>query len=98
AFDQGRIPASVAEAAARLPEAQQRALARDLGEGAGLTLARVRAQSFRRGGAAASELPDDVFAERAAARQRTVRGHLLAATDAIPDEPNLLALSPWTGR
>ena len=92
AFDEGRIPASVAEAAARLPEAQQDALVRHLGEGAGLTLARVREQSRQHAGEATTELPAKLFVERAAAWQTTVRGHLLAAVDAIPDEANLAHL------
>lgn len=89
AFDKGRIPASVAEAAARLPASQQQALVRHLGERAGLTLAHVREQCRRQTGVAAAELPDELFAERAAVWQAAVRGHLLAAADAIPDEPHL---------
>ncbi len=92
AFDEGRISASVAEAAARLPEAQQRALVHQLGGKAGLTLARVREQSRKQTGEATAELPDELFDQRAAPWQTTVRGHLLAAGEAIPDEPNLLAL------
>jgi hypothetical protein len=92
AFDQGRLPASVAEAAARLPEAQQQALASHLGEGAGLTLARVREHARRQTSAATAELPDELFVERVAGWQTTVRGHLVAAADAIPDEVDLAPL------
>jgi ParB-like chromosome segregation protein Spo0J len=79
AFDEGLVAASVAEAAARLPELQQQALVRHLGEGVGLTLACVRERSREQSDAATAELPDELFAERAADLQTTVRGHLLAA-------------------
>jgi ParB-like chromosome segregation protein Spo0J len=92
AFDEGLIPASVAEAAARLSAPQQQALVPQLGEAGGLTLARIREQSRQQTGAATTELPEGLFVERAAEWQTTVRGHLLAAADAIPDEPNLAGL------
>jgi hypothetical protein len=63
-----------------------------LGEGAGLTLARVREQSRQHTRAAAAELPEGLFAERPTGWRTTVRGHLLAAVDAIPDEPTLAGL------
>jgi hypothetical protein len=75
AFDQGRIPASVAEAAARLAEPQQQAIVHHLDDGAGLTLSDVRQQSRRRAETATAELPDELFSERQAPWQTTVRGH-----------------------
>jgi ParB-like chromosome segregation protein Spo0J len=93
AFDDGRIPASVAEAVARLPEPQQQALVRHLCEGSGLTLVHVREQSRQRAGAATAELPEGLFAERPTAWQTTVRGHLIAAVEAIPDEVDLAGLT-----
>ena len=84
AFDEGKITASVAEAAARLPEAHQIALEPELDAGSRLTVAVVRAVTRERRDAASSELPPGLFEERASAWPVTVRGHLTAALCAIP--------------
>ena len=63
-----------------------------LGERAGLTLAHVREQSRQQTTVATAELPEGLFAERATAWQTTVRGHLLVAGEAVPDEPHLAPL------
>jgi hypothetical protein len=63
-----------------------------LGEGTGLTLAHVREQSRQQTDAATAELPAELFAERAADWQTTVRGHLLAAAEASPDDTHLAHL------
>lgn len=91
AFQAGKITASVAEAATRLPEDQQHTLARRLGQRARLTLAEVRDASRQQSAAATAELPGELFRERALPWQATARAHLIAALDAIPearrDEP-----------
>ena len=92
AFHEDRIPAGVAEAAARLPEAEQQVLALRLGKGTGLTLGHVREQSRKQTSAATAELADELFVERATTWQTTVRGHLLSAGEAVPDEAPLAAL------
>jgi hypothetical protein len=84
AFDDGRITANVAEAAARLPEAQQSTLERALEEAGRLTLSDVRHVAREQTSAATGELPDGLFEEQEAAWQVTVWGHLTAALRAIP--------------
>jgi hypothetical protein len=87
AFDQGRITASVAEAAARLPEPEQKELADELAQHGRLTLPSVRQVARERSVEAKAELPDELFADREIPWQTTVRGHLLAACSAIPETP-----------
>ncbi len=84
AFDEGRLPASVAEAAARLPAARQEKLERTQEDEGHLTLALVRDVIRDQTSASAGELPDGLFAEQQAPWQVTVRGHLTAALAAIP--------------
>jgi ParB-like chromosome segregation protein Spo0J len=84
AFDEGRLPASVAEAAARLPVARQESLERTLEDDGRLTLAVVRDVMREQTRTHASELPDGLFAEQEAPWQVTLRGHLTAALAAIP--------------
>jgi hypothetical protein len=84
AFDEGRISASVAEAATRLPQAQQSILERKLEEAARLTLSEVRDVAREQTSAATSELPGGVFEEQEVSWQVTVRGHLTAALRAMP--------------
>ena len=87
AFDEARITASVAEAAARLPDDKQAELERRLEEEERLTLRRrPRARSARQTGAATAALPDGLFTDRELAWQATVRGHLTAALAAVPSE------------
>jgi len=84
AFDTGQITASVAEAAARLPADHQALLERGLAAGERLTLTAVRGAARGQAQASSEQLPDAVFADRAAAWQTTVRGHLEAAIEALP--------------
>jgi ParB-like chromosome segregation protein Spo0J len=84
AFDEGRITASVAEAAARLPEAHQLALEPQLEADGRMTVASVREVARQRATVASSELPADLFEEDDVGWQVTVRGHLNAALCAIP--------------
>jgi ParB family chromosome partitioning protein len=85
AFDAGRLSAGVAEAAARLPEARQRALGRRLDQGQRLTFDAVREIAREETGGATAALPAGLFADRAAPWQATVRGHLDAALAAVPE-------------
>jgi hypothetical protein len=84
AFDEAKITSSLAEAAARLPEACQRKLEGQLEAGNRLTIAEVRGVTRDRTAAATGELPGGLFAESEIAWQVTVRGHLTAALCAIP--------------
>ena len=84
AFDAGQIPASVAEAAARLPAEYQALFEDRLAAGERLTLAAIRAAARGQAQATGEQLPDALFADRAAAWQTTVRGHLEAAIQALP--------------
>jgi hypothetical protein len=86
AFDKARITASVAEAAARLPEEKQAELERRLDEEGRLTLAHARDVAREQTGAATADLPGELFADREIAWQATVRGHLTAALTATPGE------------
>jgi hypothetical protein len=63
AFDRGELTARVAEAAARLPQAQQQPLQRQLAEGARLTLAHVRGLTREQTSTAGAELPDGLFTD-----------------------------------
>jgi len=83
-FDAGEIPASVAEAAARFPADHQALLERALAAGERLTLAAVRDAARGQAQASGEQLPGALFAERTAAWQTTVRGHLEAAIQALP--------------
>lgn len=93
AFDEARLPASVAEAAARLPHAQQEQLERQLEQGARLTLAAVGNAAREQTSAATNDLPEGLFEDHDVAWQATVRGHLSAALAAIPpgEQPGRLA-------
>jgi ParB family chromosome partitioning protein len=84
AFDEGKITASLAEAAARLPDVCQRKLEGKLEAGNRLGIADVRDVTRYRTAAATGELPGSLFAESEIAWQVTVRGHLTAALCAIP--------------
>jgi ParB-like chromosome segregation protein Spo0J len=84
ALDEGRLPASVAEAAARLPAARQEDLERALEDVGHLTLAVVRDVTREQTSTSTGELPDGLFAEQEAPWQVTVRGHVTAALAAIP--------------
>jgi ParB-like chromosome segregation protein Spo0J len=86
AFDGGKITASLAEAAARLPDACQRELGGQLETGSRLSAADVRDVARGRTAAATGELPGGLFGESEIAWQVTVRGHLTAALRAIPVE------------
>lgn len=86
AFDEARISTSVAEAAARLPAVDQEMLERRLERDALVTLADVRELAREQRGSAARALPGGVFADQAVAWSATVRGHLVAALDAIPPD------------
>jgi ParB-like chromosome segregation protein Spo0J len=94
-FEEGRITAAVAEAAARLSEAQQARLAERLRDG-GLSLPDVRELARQGAAAEAAELPHELFGERPVAWQATVRGHLLAAIDALPHEGEAAIRAPLT--
>jgi ParB-like chromosome segregation protein Spo0J len=98
AFDRGTLAASVAEAAARLPAAQQERLERKLEEGTRLSHAEVREVGRAHANAASAELPDGLFAEQGAFWQTTVRGHLASALAAIPPgEPHAALRDKITG-
>ena len=84
AFDEGRLPASVAEAAARLPAARQENLERTLEDDGRLTLAVVRDVIHEQTSTSTGELPDGLFADQESPWQVTLRGHLTAALAAIP--------------
>ena len=86
AFDQGVITVSVAEAAARLPEPDQEELADELAQQGRLTLPSVRDVARERSVKAKAELPDELFAERQLPWQAIVRGHIIAALSALPDD------------
>lgn len=86
AFDEARITASVAEAAARLPGEKQAELERRLEEEGRLTLAEIHEVARQQTGAATAALPSELFTDRESAWQATVRGHLTAALAAVPDE------------
>jgi ParB-like chromosome segregation protein Spo0J len=86
AFDGGAITAGAAEAAARLSEAHQKALERQLEEAGRLTLADVRQVAREQTTAATTDLPEGLFEQHAVAWQVTVRGHLTAALHAIPSD------------
>ncbi len=86
ALDQGRITASVAEAATRLPEREQHALADQLAAQDRLTLTEVRDVARQQRAHASAELPGELFSEREVPWPVIVRGHLVAALEAIPAE------------
>jgi hypothetical protein len=86
-FDEGKITTTVAEAAARLPEAEQMALQPRLEASSRLSVVNVRAVARERTDAVTSELPAGLFEEHETASQVTVREHLTAAS----------APSQWTG-
>jgi ParB family transcriptional regulator, chromosome partitioning protein len=86
AFDEGKITASLAEAAARLPDACQQELERQLEAGRRLSAADVRDAARGRTAEATGELPGGLFAESEVVWQATVRGHLTAALFAIPPD------------
>jgi hypothetical protein len=85
AFDRGEITPSVAEAAAKQPNGVQSALAEKLGTGERLTLGIVRELARGRTRQATIELPKALLSERDAPWRVTVRGHLQAALDAVPE-------------
>jgi ParB-like chromosome segregation protein Spo0J len=84
AFDEGTITASLAEAAARLPDACQRELEGQLDAGSRLSIADVRDTARGKTAAATCELPGGLFGEPEVVWQVTVGGHLTAALSAIP--------------
>jgi ParB-like chromosome segregation protein Spo0J len=84
AFDLGEISVSIAEAAARLTAEQQAGLDKLLANGERLTLATIREITRERTGTATAGLPDDLFVDRGARWQVTVRGHVQSALGAIP--------------
>jgi ParB-like chromosome segregation protein Spo0J len=84
AFDAGQIAATVAEAAARLPADHQAQLEDRVAAGERLTLAEVRDAARAQAQDSGEQLPEVLFADRAAAWQTTVRGHLKAAVQALP--------------
>jgi ParB-like chromosome segregation protein Spo0J len=84
AFDEGKIAASLAEAAARLPDVCQQELEGQLEAGNRLSAADVHDVARGRTAAATGELPSGLFAESEVVWQVTVRGHLIAALRAIP--------------
>lgn len=86
AFDEGKITASLAEAAARLPDVCQQTLEGQLKAGRRLSAADVRDVARGRNAAATGELPGGLFAESEVVWQVTVRGHLIAALSAIPSD------------
>ena len=93
AFDEGGITASVAEAAVRLRERDQHALADQLAEQGRLTLVDVSAVARQRTDEATAELPGELFCEREVPWQTSARGHLRAALDAIPDREEVRQLA-----
>jgi putative intracellular protease/amidase len=97
AFAEGQITTSVAEAAARLPEARQQALERQLETGSRVSLAAVREAAREQTAAATAELPGAVFEEREVAWPVTVRGHLTAALRAMPPDGGQAALQRRIG-
>jgi ParB-like chromosome segregation protein Spo0J len=86
-LDNGTINGSVAEAAARLPEALQVQLGERLANGERLTAKIVRELSREQTRTAAQALPSDLFGTRETGWQLEVAGHLKAARGAIPDDP-----------
>jgi hypothetical protein len=58
-----------------------------------LTLAEIREMSSQQLTAAVAELPGELFDERDAAWQATVRGHLVAALQAIPTDEEYAGLA-----
>ncbi|HEY3759733.1 MAG TPA: ParB/Srx family N-terminal domain-containing protein [Solirubrobacteraceae bacterium] len=91
AFDQGMITASVAEAAARLPEPEQQALTRQLAERGKLTLLDVREVARQRNDEAKADLPSELFCDRELPWPAIVRGHIIAALQALPKTEQPLA-------
>jgi hypothetical protein len=86
AFDDGTITASVAEAAARLPEPEQQMLAVQLAERGRLTLPDVSAVARQRSDEAKAALPNELFSDRELPWETTVRGHIISALSALPDD------------
>jgi ParB-like chromosome segregation protein Spo0J len=84
AFDEGTITVSLAEAAARLPDACQRELEGQLGAGNRLSIADVRNAARGRTAEATGELPGGLFGGPEVVWQVTVGGHLTAVLSAIP--------------
>jgi ParB-like chromosome segregation protein Spo0J len=84
AFDRGKIPVSVAEAAARLTAEQQANLERLLADGQRATLAIVREIARERTVTAAGALPAGLFEDRQTPWRAIARGHLTAALEAVP--------------
>jgi len=91
AFEQATIRASVAEAAARLAEREQEKLAQRLAQRGRLTLSEVR--DFAREGSdeAKAELPGELFSDPEVPWQAIVRGHIIAALQALPKTEEQLA-------
>jgi hypothetical protein len=86
AFDQSAIPQSIAEAAARRVDREQEMLADQLAAHSRLTLADVRDLAWERSEKAKAELPGELFSDREAPWQTTVRGHIIAGLSALPDD------------
>jgi ParB family chromosome partitioning protein len=85
-FDDGRITASIAEAAARLPEPEQQLLAAQFAERGRLTLRDVSEVARQRSDEAKAALPGELFSGREVPWQATVRGHIVAALSALSDD------------
>jgi ParB-like chromosome segregation protein Spo0J len=88
AFDRGEITTGVAEAAARLAERQQSALAQRLLDGERLTAPAVREVTRTQTRVAVDALPGGLFGEQTTQWQATVVGHLTAALQAVPTAAN----------
>ena len=86
AFDDGRITASVAEAAARLPEREQQELADAARTNRAADPSDVRDVARERSAEAKAELPGELFCDRELPWQAIVRGHIIAALAALPDD------------
>jgi hypothetical protein len=94
AFDEARITASVAEAAARLSDERQRELEWRLEEGGRLTLADAREVAREQTGAATADLPGELFTDHEIAWQASGRGHVIGVLLSDPRPREADAASP----
>jgi ParB-like chromosome segregation protein Spo0J len=86
ALDDGSISGAVAEAAARLSEAQQQTLADRLAAGEPLTAKVARELTREQTRHAAEALPGALFGTRTSNWQADVAGHLRAARSGVPED------------
>jgi hypothetical protein len=85
------ISASVAEAAARPHDREQEKLTQRLAQRGRLTLSDVTEVARRRSDEVKAYLPGELFSDREVPWQGIVRGHIIAALEALPKTEQPLA-------